>query len=124
VPALSILPRLRQFGSTLIGNPVRDYTPREVRQYLRPDANTPLDPPRQQAALDVAAMPGRWMHRLDEEIAWQLGVLAHRLPTVVALYASGTSLEEIGRRTGGWSAWSANRALETACACIAASLND
>ncbi|MCC7106097.1 MAG: hypothetical protein IT307_13215 [Chloroflexi bacterium] len=124
MPALSILPRLRQLGSTLIGNPTPSYTSREVRRYLRPGANAPLDPSRQQAALDVAAVPGRWMHRLDEESAWQLGLLAHRLPTVVALFASGTSLEEIGRRAGGWSAWSANHALETACACIAASLNN
>jgi hypothetical protein len=98
------------------------YTPDEVSHLLR--AAESVDDERRQRLLDAAAVPGAWLPHLTTHDARQLGRLADRLPTIVHLHASGASTEEIRRRFGGWSTWSAEQARSTACACIAACLNE
>ena len=118
----STLSRLRQTRFALLGRQGGRYTAGEVRRLLSP--NAPESDGRRGAVLAAAAVPGVWLDHLGERKARELGRLAGRLPTIVFLYASGASLEEILGRVGGWSTWSVERALDAAAACIAAGLND
>lgn len=103
------------------------YTVHDVRALLDPsvavDASSEATDERRDDVLTVAARPSTWTSRLGRQQVWELGRLADRLPTIVALYARGTSLEEIARREGCLIASTAERALDVACACIAAHLN-
>ena len=78
---------------------------------------------RRDAVLEVAACPAAWTSRLGRQQAWELGRLADRLPTIVALYSAGTPLDEIGRREHCLTTSTVERALDVACACIAELLN-
>ena len=118
----SALLRLRQTPSSLLGRRSGRYTASEVDRLLGP--NLPESDERRRAVLATAAMPSAWLDELGEREARELGRLAGRLPTIVFLYASGASLEEILRRVGGWSTWGVEQALDTAARCIAARLND
>ena len=79
---------------------------------------------RRDAVLEVAARASAWTGRLSRQQAWELGRLADRLPTLVALYSRGTPLEELARREGCLTASTVERALDVACACIAEHLNN
>jgi hypothetical protein len=118
----SALLRLRQTRSALLGRRSGRYTAGEVTRLLGP--NGPESDERRRAVLATAAVPGAWLDELGQREARALGRLAGRLPTIVCLYASGASLEEILRHVGGWSTWGVERALDTAARCIAARLNE
>ena len=118
----SALLRLRQTRSALLGRRADRYTATEVARLLGP--NGPESDERRRAVLATAAVPSAWLDELGEREAQELGRLAGRLPTIVFLYASGASLEEILRHVGGWSTWGVERALDAAARCIAARLND
>jgi hypothetical protein len=118
-PSLS---RSRRMCSALLGNRFRRYTAREVSFLLGP--NAPGSTERRRAVLATASVPSAWLDYLSQRDAVEVGRLAGRLPTIVFLYASGASLEEILGRVGGWGTWGVERALEAACGCIAACLND
>ena len=126
--ALSTLSlRLRElFAPISIGDASR-YTAPDVRTLLDAatlDASSEETDERREAVLAVAARPSAWTGRLGRQQVWELGRLADRLPTIVALYSRGTPLEEIGRREGCLTTFTVERALDVACACIAAQLND
>ncbi|MDP8924597.1 MAG: hypothetical protein M3O34_17215 [Chloroflexota bacterium] len=127
--------RLRELLSPIsIGDAAR-YTAPDVRTLL--EASTPVpasvgaaadvtaeaQDERRDAVLAVAARPSTWTSRLDRQQVWQLGRLADRLPTIVALYSRGTPIEEIARRERCLVTSTVERALDVACACIAAHLN-
>ena len=97
------------------------YSQEEVRRLLDPRSSVVEE--RRRAAVEAAGLPGSWLAYLREAESRRIGRLASRLPTIVYLYTSGASLEEIQGRLGGWSTWSAEQALEAACACIAERLN-
>ena len=134
--ALSTLSlRLRELLSPISIEGAARYTASDVRTLLDPSAPDTHAPPamadadsgslkeRRDTVLEVAARPSTWTDRLGRRQAWELGRLADRLPTIVALYTRGTPLEEIGRREGCLSTSTVERALDVACACIAAALN-
>ncbi len=103
------------------------YTAPDVRALLDPsiaaDGSSGPTDERRDDVLTVAARPSSWTSRLGRQQVWELGRLADRLPTIVALYARGTPLEEIARREGCLIAATVERALDVACGCIAAHLN-
>ena len=103
------------------GGTAARYTARDVRSLLGLPQST-LDA-RREAVLQVAAFPSSWTGRLDKQRAWELGRLADRLPTIVSRYAAGTPLDEIGRTERCLATSTVERALDAACACIAAQLN-
>ena len=126
--ALSTLSlRLRELLSPMTFGEAARYTASDVRSLL--DASTPTNPSaeepdeRREAVLEVAARPSAWTDRLGRQQRWVLGRLADRLPTIVAFYARGTSLEELARREGCLTTYTVERALDAACACIAEHLN-
>lgn len=100
------------------------YSSREVRLRLQPGG--PLGGPRTVAVEAAAAEVGAWMRLLpmDATREHRLGLAAGRLPTVVFWYRQGLSAEEIGRRLTplGESCYG-DRAINAACALIAALLN-
>ena len=127
--ALSTLSlRLRELLSPIsIGDAAR-YTAPDVRSLLTPSApsgaSSEAPDERRDAVLAVAARPSAWTGKLGRQQAWELGRLADRLPTLVALYSRGTPLEELARREGCLTASTVERALDVACACIAEHLNN
>ncbi len=119
----SILTQLRTFLTAVsVGGPSH-FTAREVRCLLHPATAAAADD-RQQAVLATAAQPGAWMDRLGKRDAWELGRLGERLPSLISLYSSGASLDEIRARLGTWSTWEIGHAIDVACGCIAGRLND
>lgn len=97
------------------------YTAGDVRRLLDPGAPACAD--ERAAVLEIAALPSVWLGELSSQQALALGRLAQRLPTIIYLYASGASPETISRRVGSWTMWGVERALDAACACMAARLN-
>jgi hypothetical protein len=98
------------------------FTAGEVRALLAAPASDSSG--RRAAVLAVAAAPGAWVHRARPRDAEVAAWLAQRLPTVVYLYATGISTDELGRRLGGRGAWAVEQALNVACAAIADRLNE
>jgi len=97
------------------------FTAAEVRALLGPEGAA--SPARRAAVLAVAAVPAAWLDHVstaDSELTWWL---MDRLPTLVYLYTCGASAEAMSARLGGRGAWAIERALDTACAAIAARLN-
>jgi hypothetical protein len=101
----------------------QQFTPEEVLQLLRPDAQQPAEPARSMAVRQVAARPSAWIGRLTKQNRREIGALADRLPTLLFHHSSGGQPGELLRRFGGWSTWRYERALELAASCIAGSLN-
>ncbi len=134
--ALSTLSlRLRELLSPISIEDAARYTASDVRSLLDPsapdshttvaatDADSDSLEERRDAVLEVAARPSAWTDRLGPRRAWELGRLADRLPSIVALYSRGTPIEEIGRREGCLTTYTVERALDIACACIAELMN-
>jgi hypothetical protein len=74
----------------------------------------------------AAAQAGAWMRLLPSEAPREhcLGRVAGRLPSVVFWYTHGLPSEEIGRRLSPFAhQYSGERAIDAACAAIAALLN-
>jgi hypothetical protein len=117
----TVLSRLSRLGRPADGEHNPRFTAQEVREILSPQYRSTGD--RLDAVQEVAAIPGAWTGRLGKDRAWQLGRLAGRLPTLVYRYASGTPLDEIARGVGCLTTSTVERALDAACACIAAELN-
>ncbi len=118
----STLLHLRRIGLPVPSRQAGRYTASEVRLLLRPSASGSAE--RRRAVLATAAVPGVWLSYLSQRAALETGRLAERLPTVVFLYVSGRSFEEMLHHVGGWSTVGVERALDIACACIARCLND
>src|SRR3954466_6846541 len=97
------------------------YTGDEVRRLIDPENDDRSD--REATVLAAATVPGAWLPLVDDRRRRTLGAIADRLPTLVALYRAGTSLDEMRERFGGWSTWRYHQALEIACEGIARSLN-
>ncbi len=97
------------------------YAPEEVRDLLTSVA--PGQPERAERVRAVAAVPQQWLGYLDDRQRRLLGVLADRLPSLVYLYSTGASPEEMRARFGGLTPWRYEAALEVASACIAQRLN-
>jgi hypothetical protein len=116
-------PRLRRGGSSSGRQCGDHFSAAEVRQVLTTTTDHAGDPVRRGAVLAVAALTGDWTTRVDRRLAWELGRLAERLPTVVYLFTSGASPDEVRARLGTLSSATAERAFDAACACIAAQLN-
>ena len=102
------------------------YTGEEVRRLIAAGDDTPAsDAPagRGTAVRTVAATPNAWLPLVRDRQRRALGSVADRLPTLVALYRAGLSLDEMRDRFGGWSTWRYEHALDLACDGIARSLN-
>jgi hypothetical protein len=97
------------------------YTGEEVRHLMDPSNDDRTE--RGTAVLTAATTPNDWLPFVGDRRRRALGSIADRLPTLVALYRAGTSLEEMCNRFGGWSTWRYERALEIAFDGIAARLN-
>lgn len=97
------------------------YTGEEVRQLIDPSNDDRTD--RGTTVLTAATTPHDWLPLVDDRRRRTLGAIADRLPTLVALYRAGASLDEMRDRFGGWSTWRYERALEIACEGIARRLN-
>jgi hypothetical protein len=100
------------------------YSPTEVRARLREDGSG--SDPRTAAVHAAAAAIGAWMYLLPAEASREhhLGLAAARLPSVVFWYRHGLSAEEIGRRLTPFGCGCyGDRAIDAACALIAAHLN-
>jgi len=100
------------------------YTSQEVR--LRLQSGGQLGGPRTAAVQAAAAQVGGWMRLLPSDAGREdrLGLAAGRLPSVVFWFREGLSSEQIGRRLTplGESCYG-DRAIDAACALIAALLN-
>jgi hypothetical protein len=120
-PTATVLRWYRE--STSGAAPQQQFTPEEVLQLLRPDAQQPTEPARSMAVRQVAAQPSAWIGRLTKQNRMEIGGLADRLPTLLFHHSSGGQPGELLRRFGGWSTWRYERALELAASCIAGSLN-
>ena len=120
-PTATVLRWYRE--STSRAAPQQQFTPEEVLQLLRPDAQQPAEPARSMAVRQVAAQPSAWIGRLTKQNRMEIGGLADRLPTLLFHHSSGGQPGELLRRFGGWSTWRYERALELAAICIAGSLN-
>ena len=80
--------------------------------------------PRTAAVHATAARCSLWSTRLPEQVAFDLGRSAARLPTVVYWYRQGIPPHEIGRRLSRFGgAWDADRAFAVAAELIARVLN-
>jgi hypothetical protein len=105
----------------------REYTTEEVLGALRSADVQALGISRLAAIRACATEPSRWIGRLEDRPADELGRLGGLLPKIVFWYAAGLSLEEIGRRVGHFGelsgVWEAERALGAAARCIARQLN-
>jgi hypothetical protein len=97
------------------------YTGEEVRQLIDPSNDDWTE--RGTTVLVTATAPANWLPLVDDRRRRTLGAIADRLPTLVALYRAGTSLNEMRDQFGGWSTWRYERALDIACDGIARSLN-
>jgi hypothetical protein len=97
------------------------YTGEEVRRLIDPSNDDPTD--RATTVLTAATVPDDWLPLVDDRRRRTLGSIADRLPTLVALYRAGASLDEMRDRFGGWSTWRYERALEIAFDGIAERLN-
>ena len=97
------------------------YTGEEVRRLIDPSNHEETE--RETAVLTVATAPNDWLPLVDDRRRRTLGAIADRLPSLVSLYRSGASLDEMRDRFGGWSTWRYERALEIACDSIARRLN-
>jgi hypothetical protein len=97
------------------------YTGDEVRRLMEPSNDDRTE--RGTAVLSVATAPNDWLPFVRDRRRRALGAIADRLPTLVALYRAGTSLDEMRSRFGGWSTWRYERALEIAFDGIAERLN-
>ena len=124
--------RLGSRTTLLLSNPSqrqrpREYTTEEVLGALRSADVQALGISRLAAIRACAAEPSRWIGRLEDRPADELGRLGGLLPKIVFWYAAGLSLEEIGRRVGHFGelsgVWEAERALLAAARCIARQLN-
>lgn len=105
-------------------NAWRPYTSAEVRQQLA--ATVASDDSRSQAVLAAAADVSIWMRLLSANAQRedQLGLAATRLPSALFWLRQGVSAETIGRRLSPFGeACYGNRAIDAACALIAARLN-
>ena len=126
--ALSTLSlRLRELLSPITFGEAARYTASDVRTLLDPSTpvHTSLEEQeeRRDAVIQIAARPSAWTGRLGRQRAWELGRLADRLPTIVGLYSRGVPLEEVAHRERCLTAYTVERALDAACACIAEQLN-
>jgi hypothetical protein len=97
------------------------YTGDEVRRLMDPSNDGQTE--RGTTVLTAAAAPNDWLPFVRDRQRRALGAIADRLPTLVALYRAGTSLDEMRSRFGGWSTWRYERALAVACEGIARRLN-
>jgi hypothetical protein len=100
------------------------FTSVEVRARLRQP--TPSEDPRTAAVHAAAGEVGQWMRMLPRDASREhrLGRSAARLPSVLFWYREGLSAEEIGRRlTPFGESCYGDRAVDAACALIAALLN-
>ena len=97
------------------------YTGQEVRRLMA--SSTDDRTGRGAPVLSAAATPNAWLPLIGDRYRQGLGVIADRLPTLVALYRTGTTPEEMRSRFGGWSTWRYERALEVAFDGIARTLN-
>jgi hypothetical protein len=99
----------------------KTFTPAEVRERLQ---SADVEHPRTLAVHAAAAQASVWSSLLPEKVAFDLGRVATRLPTVVYWYRQGVPTDEIGRRLSGFGgAWDADRALTVASELIARTLN-
>ena len=101
--------------------PSPSYTGREVRRLIAPTSEDRTG--RGVAVLTAAAAPHAWLPLIRHRYHRGLGEIVDRLPTLIALYRSGTSVHQMRDRFGGWSTWRYERALEVAGTCIASHLN-
>ena len=97
------------------------YTGQEVRRLMDPANEDRTE--RGARVLTVAAAPHAWLPLIRHRDRRGLGAIVDRLPTLIALYRSGTSVQQMCDRFGGWSAWRYERALDLACDGIATGLN-
>ena len=97
------------------------YTGDEVRRLIDPANDDTME--RATAVLTVATTPNDWLPLIRDRYRQGLGGIVDRLPTLVALYRAGTSLDAMRDRFGGWSTWRYERALALACDGIARRLN-
>ena len=97
------------------------YSGEEVRRLIDPSNDDRTD--RGTTVLTAATTPNDWLPLVDDRRRRTLGSIADRLPTLVALYRAGASLDEMRDRFGGWSTWRYERALAVACEGIARRLN-
>ena len=103
--------------------PPAAYSADEVRARLRAPAE---DDPRTRAVHEAAANIGAWTHLLPKDAGREarLSLAAARLPSVVFWYRQGLTAEEIGRRLAPFGERVyGERAIDAACALIAAHLN-
>jgi hypothetical protein len=99
----------------------KKFTAEDVLQRLQVDQ--PNDS-RTRAVHAAAARTALWSSLLPDDAAFQLGSVAHRLPSVVFWYRQGVACSVIGRRLSPFgSSWDAERALDVAAQLIAAALN-
>jgi hypothetical protein len=97
------------------------YTGDEVRRLIDPSSDDPTG--RAMPVLSVATAPNDWLPMIRDRYRQGLGAIVDRLPTVLALYRQGVSLDEMRDRFGGWSTWRYERALDVACDGIARRIN-
>src|SRR6187402_640119 len=86
-PTATVLRWYRE--STSRAAPQQQFTPEEVLQLLRPDAQQPAEPARSMAVRQVAAQPSAWIGRLTKQNRMEIGGLADRLPTLLFHHSSG-----------------------------------
>lgn len=112
----------RLWWPRLLGPRNTSYTPEEVRQRLQVDGHD--GDARTAAVHAAAALTAVWTSHMPDQVAFNLGRSASRLPTVVYWYRQGLSASEIGRRISPFgTAWDADRALDAAARLIAEALN-
>ena len=97
------------------------YTGQEVRRLMDPANEDRTE--RGARVLTAAAAPHAWLPLIRHQYDRGLGGIVDRLPTLIALYRSGTSVQQMRDRFGGWSTWRYERALDLACDGIARGLN-
>ena len=97
------------------------YTGQEVRRLIDPANEDRTE--RGAIVLTAAAAPHAWLPLIRHRHQRGLGEIVDRLPALVALYRSGTSVQQMRDRFGGWSTWRYERALDLVCDGIATGLN-
>ncbi len=108
----------------LLGSRISSFTAEEVRKRLLFSGLEDAEDERTAAVHLAAAQTSVWSSHLRQQVAFDLGRSADRLPTVVFWYRQGTPLGEIGRRLSPFGgAWDAERAVDAAAELIATSLN-
>ena len=111
----------RRIDPRCFTTPSPSYTGQEVRRLIDPTSEDRTG--RGVAVLTAAAAPHAWLPLIRHRYHRGLGEIVDRLPTLIALYRSGTSVHQMRDRFGGWSTWRYERALDMACDGIATGLN-